>query len=91
MKQRLSFKNYSITDCNVHHRSSFPFEISLCTDAATLFDMDGINVRFMNGDVAGNNIKNAQDVIDFVGRVNTCHFQLISELPEILSNTFACF
>lgn len=52
----------------------------LDADAVTIFDTDGITVRFMNQDLAGNNIKNAQDVIDFVSKVTFAQLSGLSRL-----------
>ena len=42
-------------------------------DAVTLFDTDGISVKFMNHEVSGNNVKTAQDVLQFIAQVFTSH------------------
>ena len=46
--------------------------LNRAADAATLFDPDGIDVRFMNSPVEGNNLRSAAEVENLVGQV-ACH------------------
>lgn len=38
-------------------------------DAATLFDANGINVRFMNSPVEGNNVRSSAEATSLLGQV----------------------
>ena len=44
--------------------------IGRTADAATLFDTDGISVRFMNGPVEGNNIRSAAEANNLLQQVS---------------------
>ena len=39
-------------------------------DAATLFDHDGISVRFMNNGLEGNNIRSAAEATNLIGQAS---------------------
>lgn len=43
--------------------------VGKCSDAATLFDHDGISVRFMNNSTEGNNIRSAQEATNLIQQV----------------------
>ena len=62
--------------------------IGRTADAATLFDTDGISVRFMNGPVEGNNIKSAAEANNLLQQVSiglSCLTQILcpSQLPPV--------
>lgn len=44
--------------------------IGRTADAATLFDTDGISVRFMNGPVEGNNVRSAAEANNLLQQVS---------------------
>ena len=59
--------------------------LSRTADAATLFDPDGIDVRFMNSHVEGNNLRSAAEVENLVGQVKC---QPVSATENTLSSAF---
>ena len=55
--------------------------IGRTADAATLFDTDGISVRFMNSQVEGNNVRSAAEANNLLQQVGEA---LFTQWPFIL-------
>lgn len=52
-------------------------------DAATLFDTNGINVRFMNSAVEGNNVRSTAEATSLLGQVRIFKSCIISSKSEL--------
>lgn len=75
--------------------------IGRTADAATLFDTDGISVRFMNGPVEGNNIRSAAEANNLLQQVSKVfhhssnqeslpHYRASSRRECLISQLVAC-
>ena len=52
-------------------------------DAATLFDSDGISVRFMNNPLEGENIKSSVEATNLISQVTHLQASLLSKKIEL--------
>ena len=56
-------------------------------DAATLFDHDGISVRFMNSTLEGNNIKSSSEATNLIGQVHFFTWNLVVNCKTLVRHS----